>query len=225
MNGTDANKLHNLLAFMQTLSKDQLTTEQQQALSRIGDSTPMQITQPDFGAAAMRPDDGPFFNPFKGMATELEVRVLTLLLLLYFETKRPDERTVDKWMLDVASDGARIAELGEKWAPRNDGIWNSKGLIQSELEAALRVEILESGGFGEIETVSAILDYAISVSEIYAFVRRLTLAKDKSGKLYGPVRDSRGSCSSRQVSSIPSIEKLLGSERRPLRERRSSRTS
>ena len=184
-NGTDPCTIGKMLALFRTLSPQQLSPEQIRMMSEVGAAEPQPIEHPNY-ADVLMPTGSAFYKTSPAMPSVIEVRVLSALLLLRFEEPREDQLTIEQWLRDVDTDATRIAELGDKWSPKNAGVWHSKKHIQLEIEEALRVDIMASNGNGEIETVAVVV--GVSASEIYAYVHRLRMMQGKSGKLFGPVR-------------------------------------
>ena len=155
-----------MLALFRTLSPQQLTHQQLRMLQQVGTPEPMLIEQPNFHDVLM-PTGTSFFHTAHSLPSLQEVRVLTTLFLIHFEMPREDDLTVEKWQLVVESDAERIDRMGSKWHPINGGIWHNAKPLLLELEKALRVDAISSGGHGEIETVAAVLGN-VSASEIYS---------------------------------------------------------
>ena len=98
-----------VLAFIQTLPREQLSPEHLQTLRDIDFMQVDGGEQPTLAAPPLLRSDGAFFNPLHGMPTALEVRVLGVLLLFRFETTRADELTVEKWISGVDTEAERMS--------------------------------------------------------------------------------------------------------------------
>ena len=186
------------------------------------------IAPPNFTEIHVAPSPVPLDDKFYCVchcaANQTEVLLLATLLVIHFNKPREDGLTLATWLKGVSTDAVRIDRLGYRWVPLATGDWNSKGLIQSELEKSLRTDVIVSGGDGAVETAARVVQTwqashgaaILQPSEISTYLKGLREKTGSKRKLMGPLRDDRGSASSRWVSAIPAVAAFLGAHGRPL---------